>query len=126
MKNRGLKVIFDSSFLMAVAEHPTTWSEDISGELGKFEPVVLECVVDEMRRLANGEGRKARYARVALELAGGFGREPCGGAGPDDEIVSAAQGPGKAVATIDSNLLETLVALGVRVVTLRKGRVSLN
>lgn len=120
-----MKVIFDSSFLMAVVEHPTTWFEDIVERLGKFQPVVLECVQREMERLASGAGRKARSARVALDLAKGFGREPCGGASPDDEIVSVAQGGGTAVATVDSKLIKTLKALGIQVVSLRGGRVSL-
>ncbi|MDG6962113.1 MAG: hypothetical protein JRN71_06690 [Nitrososphaerota archaeon] len=41
------KVIFDSSFLMAVVERPTTWFEDIVDNIGKFQPVLLDCVRDE-------------------------------------------------------------------------------
>lgn len=110
---------------MAVVERPTTWFEDMTEELGKFEPVVLDCVIDEMMRIAKRDGKKARYARVALELTEGFVRQPCGDGKPDDEIVSAAQGGGEVVATIDSKMLETLKALGVKVVSLRTGRISL-
>ncbi len=120
-----MKVIFDSSFLMAVVEHPTSWFEDMTEELGRFQPVVLECVLGEMKRLASGEGKKARSARVALELAKGFRRQPCGGTNPDDEMVSAAGSGGAAVATTDNGLTRTLRARRVKVVGLRSGRVAL-
>jgi rRNA-processing protein FCF1 len=119
------KVIFDSSFLMAVVERPTTWSEDITEKIGRFEPVALECVLAELRRLASGDGRKGRAARVALELAEGFSRVPCGGAGPDEEIMSAALTMNAAVATADRDLVRSLGTRGVRVVGLRSGRVAL-
>ncbi len=119
------KVIFDSSFLMAVVERPTTWFEDMTQELGRFQPVVLDCVLDEMKRLASGEGKKAKSARVALELAEGFRREPCGGSSPDDEIVSAALAEAAVVATTDKELSRTLKARHVKVVGLSLGRVAL-
>ncbi len=119
-----MKVIFDSSFLMAVVERPTTWFEDITEQLGKPEPVVLDCVLVEMKRLASGEGKKARFARVALKLGEGFRREPCGGANPDDEIVSAALSEHAAVATTDRELTRNLKARHVKVVGLRSGRVA--
>jgi rRNA-processing protein FCF1 len=119
-----LKVVFDSSFLMAVVEHPTTWFEDMTDMIGKFQPVMLDCVLDEMRRLAAGEGKRARFARVALELAGGFTVERCGGGRPDDEILSAAQEGQNVVATVDSTMAKALRALGVKVVSLRGGRVA--
>ncbi|MGD0395907.1 MAG: PIN domain-containing protein [Nitrososphaerales archaeon] len=119
------KVIFDSSFLMAVVEHPTTWFEDITEMIGRFEPVALECVLAELERLASGDGKKGRAARVALELAGKFSRVPCGGAGTDEEMVSAAITMDAAVATADRDLARSLEVRRVRVVGLRSGRVAL-
>ena len=119
------KVIFDSSFLMAVVERPTTWFEDITDRIGGFEPVALECVLAELRRLALGEGRKSRAARVALELAEEFSRAPCGGARIDEEIMSAALTLDATVATADRALARSLGASKVRVVGLRSGRVAL-
>ncbi len=120
-----MKVIFDSSFLMAVVEHPTTWFEDITENLGKFQPVVLECVVEEMKRISSGEGRKARNARVALGLAEGFTIGPCGGGNTDAEIVSAALSMDAGVATADNDLVKELRARHVKVVGLSSGRVAL-
>ncbi|MGP8056967.1 MAG: PIN domain-containing protein [Nitrososphaerales archaeon] len=119
------KVIFDSSFLMAVVEHPTTWFEDITEKIGRFEPVALECVLAELGRLASGDGRKGRAARVALELAEKFSRVSCGGARTDEEIVSAAITMDAMVATADRELARSLGARKVRVVGLRSGRVAL-
>ncbi|MGD0146842.1 MAG: PIN domain-containing protein [Nitrososphaerales archaeon] len=119
------KVIFDSSFLMAVAERPTTWLEDITEVIGGFEPVALQCVLAELRRLALGNGRKSRAARVALELAEEFSRVPCGGARTDEEIMSAALTMNATVATADRDLARSLGSRKVRVVRLRSGRVAL-
>lgn len=119
------KVIFDSSFLMAVVERPTTWFEDITEKVGKFEPVALECVLAELGRLASGDRRKGRAARVALDLARGFSRVPCGEARPDEEIMSAALTMNATVATADRGLAQSLGTRNVRVVGLRSGRVAL-
>ena len=117
-------VIFDSSFLMALADKPTTWSGDILESVGKFQPVLLDCVRRELERLASGRGRKASSAKVALEIASGFEGGPCGGASVDDEIISRALTVGALVATTDSALLRSLSSAHVRAVTLRGGRVS--
>jgi rRNA-processing protein FCF1 len=119
-----LKVVFDSSFLMAVAEEPTTWFEDMVDVVGKFQPVLLSCVREELEKLASGEGRRSRSARVALEMASGFAGGGCGGAAVDDEIVSFALTEGAAVATTDAGLLESLRGARVKAITLRGGRVS--
>ena len=38
---RPRRVLFDSSFLIAVMEHPTPWQEDILEKVGAYEGVVL-------------------------------------------------------------------------------------
>jgi rRNA-processing protein FCF1 len=118
-------VIFDSSFLMAVAETPTTWFEDIVDRVGKFEPVLLDCVGEELQRLVSVKGGKSRTARVALDLSEQFGRLSCGGASVDDEIISAASNEGALVATTDAELAGAAKAAHLRVISLRKGRVGL-
>ncbi|MBI3840860.1 MAG: hypothetical protein HY297_02730 [Thaumarchaeota archaeon] len=117
------KVIFDSSFLMAVVERPTTWFEDITDELGRFEPVLLDCVASELKRLAEGEGKKARYASLALEIGAKFDSLACGGASVDDELVSAALAQRAVVATADREIGGTLRASRIRVMGLSRGRV---
>ena len=120
------QVIFDSSFLMAVAETPTTWFEDMVHGVGKFQPVLPECVRKELERLASGQGRKARTARVCLEMASDFAALPCGGAQVDDEIVSAALSSGSIVATADARLALAARGAHLRVASLRRGRLALD
>jgi rRNA-processing protein FCF1 len=120
------KIIFDSSFLMAVVEEPTTWYEDIIEKVGKFEPILPDCVRDELERLAAAQDKKARAARVSLDLVSKFARRPCGSGNVDDEIVSVALSEKALVATIDSELARSLKALHVRLISLRSGRVSLS
>ena len=119
-------VIFDSSFLMAVVESPTTWFEDISDQLGAFVPVLLDCVGRELERIASSQRARSRTARAALDMVASFSRMPCGGAGVDSEIASSALRMGAAVATTDGSLARSLASLHVRVITLRSGRVSRN
>jgi rRNA-processing protein FCF1 len=116
------KVIFDSSFLMAVAERPTQWEADIEAALGKYDPVLLRCVKDELTRMTSGKGRRPRYAKVALAIADAFSVAPCGKGGTDDEIMSWALSNGAAVATIDGDLSKALTEAHVRVISLRDGR----
>ena len=120
------KVIFDSSFLMAVVETPTTWFEDMIGAIGRFQPVLLGCVREELEGLASGQGKKSRLARVALDLASNFSGAPCGKAPVDSELQSSALASGAYVATTDSELMSSLKASHVKLVTLRRGRVALD
>ena len=111
---------------MAVVENPTTWSQDIIQSLGIFEPILPACVRDELSRLAMGQGKQGRKARVALELAANFVITSCGKAAVDDEIISAAITKGAAIATTDSDLVHSAKAAHIRVVLLRSGRVALS
>ena len=119
------EVVFDSSFLMAVVERPTTWYEDLVDKVGNFQPVLLDCVSAELQKIASGGGNRSRTARVALDLASAFKRLPCGSARVDDEIVSAAAHGEHLIATTDRELARSANAAHIPVVTLRKGRVAL-
>ena len=120
------EVIFDSSFLMAVVERPTTWYEDIVDKTGKFQPVLLDCVGAELQKLASGRGKRSRTARVALDLAFSFKQRACGSARVDDEILSAAADGRHLIATTDRELSRSARAAHIRVITLSKGRVALD
>ena len=119
-----VQVLFDSSFLMAVVEHPTTWFEDITDAVGKVRPAVLQCTLDELKRIAQKQLKRSRTAALALELAKDFTTEKSGSGRVDDEIVSHALATHCAVATIDRELIRTLRARRVRVMGLRGGRVA--
>ncbi len=110
---------------MAVVERPTTWFEDIVESVGRFQPILPECVKSELEKLAASQGKRSRSARICLELASKFEQVPCGGAKVDDEVLSAALSRNASVATTDAKLRESLRAAHVRVVTLHSGRVAL-
>jgi rRNA-processing protein FCF1 len=120
-----VEVLFDSSFLMAVAEHPTDWLDGITQLVGAVEPVVLSCTVDELRRISEGKNKKSKSAALALQLAKGFAVEPSGSGRVDDEIVSSALAKRAVVAALDRELIRTLRARRVRVVGLKQGRAAL-
>ncbi len=118
-------VVFDSSFLIAVLERPTTWYEDILEQVGRFTPVMLDRIADELEALASsGGGKKARFAGLARELGSTFTmvRGARGGT-PDDEVLSWAASNHALVATVDRQMIEHLKASRLRYVTLRGGRV---
>lgn len=117
-------VLFDSSFLMAVVEHPTTWFEDITDLVGKARPAVLKCTIDELKRITQRQLKRSRTAALALELAKEFAIEKSGSGKVDDEIVSYSLGAHCVVATVDRELVRTLRARKVRVVGLKNGRVA--
>ncbi len=109
---------------MAIVEHPTTWFEDITEKVGKVRPVTLDCVVEELKRISRRQGKRSKFASLALEFAGDFGVEPSGTGRVDDEIVSYAISKNSAVATVDGDLIKTLKARRVKVVGLKNGRVA--
>jgi rRNA-processing protein FCF1 len=120
------KVVFDSSFLIAVLEKPTTWYEDVLEKVGRFQPVILDCVKKELTRLSDGETKRSRYARLALELTKEFELGQCaGGLSVDDEITSYSKGASALVATVDGRLLSSLRKMRVGAITLNSGRVAL-
>ena len=70
------EIIFDSSFLMAVAEHPTTWREDMTESFGSYAPLLLDCVRRELVDIEVTKKGRASMARVALELSKDFAMVP--------------------------------------------------
>ena len=120
-----VRVLFDSSFLMAVAEKPTMWLDDIQQLLGSVQPTLISSTAKELSRMAAGQGRRSKSAALALELAKDFVVQPSGTGKVDDELVSSALSFHAAVATLDGELVKTLKARKVTVVGLRRGRVSL-
>ncbi len=106
-------------------EKPTTWYADIVDRVGKFEPVILECVKRELERINTGQTRRARFAGLALNSAESFRTEKCGEADVDAEITSYAKSHKSAVATTDGHMIDSLRKMKVVVLSLRSGRVAL-
>jgi rRNA-processing protein FCF1 len=122
---RKRKILFDSSFLIAVMEHPTAWERDLLGCVGYHQGVVILPVYEELVRLAGGGGRQSPFARLALQLVdeGRIALERSLGDSADEELVSYALREGAAVATVDRALIRQLRASRVGVVSLSRGRV---
>jgi rRNA-processing protein FCF1 len=119
-----------------VVERPTPWREELTEKLGAFRPVVIAAVYDELRRLEGQQGRVSKYAGLVKSMIGDghFGPEDrdhedaagdTAGTNVDDELVSTALSTGAAVATLDGELIASLRANKVPVVSLRAGRVVL-
>jgi rRNA-processing protein FCF1 len=120
-------VLFDSSFLIAIMEHPTPWREDLIEKIGGFEPVVIQPVYDELVGLSGGRDRASGYAALAKGLVDRGElviRRPKGNGKADDELISLALDGDAFVATLDKELMGQLRALHLRVVSLSGGRVS--
>lgn len=123
-----LTLLLDASFLIAVIERPTTWREDLLEKIGRFDPVVITPVYDELISLANGTNRTSGPASIARDMVDTGAlklRRGAGGRPADDELISAALEGHAAVATIDGALMKQLKALHIEVVTLSGGRVAL-
>jgi rRNA-processing protein FCF1 len=117
------EVVFDSSFLLAIVQHPTTWYEDLVERIGAFQPIILGCVYDELERIANSNTRRGRFAGLAKDIAGDFKKVNCKRDSPDDEIISYSSANRARIATIDGDLISRVKALRMQLVTLRHGRV---
>jgi rRNA-processing protein FCF1 len=116
-------VVFDSSFLLAIVENPTPWHDDIVAEIGSFRAIILDCTYEELLRIARGNSLKAKYARLAREIAKEFLRAKCYSASPDDELISYANRTRSRIATIDRDMVDRVRGLGISYVTLRRKRV---
>lgn len=121
-------VLFDSSFLIAVMEHPGPWREDMLEKIGSFQPVVIQPVYDELARLAGGKNRASRYASLAKEMVDRgelLLQKPHGSGMADDELISLALDESALVATLDAELIRQLRALRIGIIALSGGRVSI-
>ena len=128
IKRPRKRVLFDSSFLIAVMESPTPWRQDILEKLGAYEPVVIRPVYEELVGLSSKTGRSARFGALAKGLVDNgylILAEPTGNGPADDELVSSALEDGAVVATLDKRLIRQLRGAGISVISLSRGRVSM-
>lgn len=88
--------------------------------------VVLESVIEELKRLSNSlSPKRAKSAKYALEFAYGLKRIPNKqGKEVDDIILNYAYSTDSIVATMDLKLKKHLRKLGVPVISMRGKRLS--
>jgi rRNA-processing protein FCF1 len=121
MRRPNMKFLLDTNFLLIPAE----FGVDIFSELGRFgkpELFTLDLVLDELRKLASGQGKASRSARLALELVGRKGVKvmESNGSNADSEIERIAGEQEIVVCTQDRELQERLCRKGVMVVIMRQ------
>jgi rRNA-processing protein FCF1 len=120
----GVKVLFDTNFLMSVFEKPVNAVERVEELLEtKVRPIILRSQLRELEKIASSEKRHkaARIARAVLEYVKKRGFEVVDDEGEvvDDAIVEASKRGGYIVATNDRELRRRLRESGVSVVYMR-------
>ncbi len=127
---RRRRVLIDSSAVMACVEDGCDFYGSLGEVLeGEVELLVPHPVLEELRRLAGGRGRRGRLARLALALLLGGGPEwvavrvvKAEGASVDEAILRLAAEQGACILTADRELASRARALGLPTLTYVKSR----
>ena len=126
---RPRKVLFDSSFLIAVMEHPTPWQGDITGEGGRIRRGRPAARLRRAQAARGKEGEAVEVRRSSQSVWSTrerFGWSRPEGTRADEELVSHALREGAVVATIDGELIATARGPAhVEVLSLGSGRVEM-
>jgi len=115
-----VRVLIDANALMAQLQFRLDIFAELTRCIGAYEPVLLDCVRDELRGLAAGRGKEGSSARFALILA-----EKCTVADTgalegsvDEKILYFASTHGCIVFTNDRDLRIALLWRGVPVISI--------
>lgn len=112
-------VVFDTSFLLNSVKSKVDFLKDLELRLGSFKPIVTSPVLLELQKLSH----KMPEARVALQLVGLAEFEVVESAlKADDSVVKVAASMGGYLASTDKEVRKKGEEMGLRLVTLRKGR----
>lgn len=110
----GLKVIFDTSFVIYICKKPSTVFREMEDLMGKIEPVLPSPVLKELKRLA----RRKKPAKLALEALKRM--EVVEVEGPADRaIINLAKRLKVPVATLDRELTSILRKEGIPYFTVK-------
>ncbi len=116
------ELILDSSFLMVVSRSKLAETLPLESMLASYELVIPRVVVRELEKMSKGKSSKAKNARVALEMTQRCKTVESASGKADDIIMEISRNRKAAVATLDSELISSLRAMQIPVVTLRKNR----
>ncbi len=117
-----MKIMFDTNFCMV----PFEFKVDIIDELNrimpeKFEILIPDLVIFELKKISEGKGKRAIAAKSALEFIKKFKIEKVEKRGSvDDSIVYHAKERGYVLATQDKEMKKLARKLGVPVITMRQ------
>ncbi|MCE5298172.1 MAG: nucleotide-binding protein [Methanoregulaceae archaeon] len=115
-----VRVLLDANALMAQLQFRLDIFTELTQCIGGYEPVLLDCVRDELRGLAAGHGKDGSSARSALILAERCSVVETGSleGSVDEKILYYASTHGCMVFTNDRDLRTALLSHGVPVISL--------
>jgi rRNA-processing protein FCF1 len=115
-----VRVLIDANALMAQLQFRLDIFEELTQCIGAYEPVLLDCVRDELRGLAAGRGKDGSSARSALILAEKCTVVETGSleGSVDEKILYFASTHGCMVFTNDRDLRLALLSHGIPVISL--------
>jgi uncharacterized protein len=115
-----VRVLIDANALMAQLQFRRDIFAELTQCIGAYEPVLLDCVRDELRGLAAGRGKDGSSARSALILGEKCTVVETGSleGSVDEKILYFASTHGCMVFTNDRDLRLTLLSHGIPVISL--------
>ena len=115
------RVLFDANALMIPGEFGVDVFTETEMLIGRYEPITLRGVVNELEGLSQGRGRGASAARVGLRLSQRckICDNPSENMPVDDMIVTFADNCGCIVMTNDRGLKKKLTGCGIDIIVLR-------
>ncbi|MGB1586344.1 MAG: PIN domain-containing protein [Thermoplasmatota archaeon] len=111
-------LVVDTNALLLPFRDGTDLQGEVERLLGAVTWVVPSCVLDELNVLAEGNGKDARAAKMALQLATSWQHEATSLPG-DDGVLEVATRLGAAVLTDDKRLVAEAKQRGLRVLRSR-------
>lgn len=116
------ELILDSSFLMVVSRSKLAETLPLESMLASYKLIIPRVVMRELEKMSKGKSSKAKNAKVALEVTQRCETIESASGKADDIIMEISRNRKAAVATLDSELISSLRAMQIPVVTLRKNR----
>jgi rRNA-processing protein FCF1 len=115
-----VRVLIDANALMAQLQFRLDIFAELTQCIGAYEPILLDCVRDELRGLAAGRGKDGSSARSALILAEKCTVVETGSleGSVDEKILYFASTHGCMVFTNDRDLRVALLSHGISVISL--------
>ncbi|MEM0383778.1 MAG: hypothetical protein QXS57_03905 [Candidatus Caldarchaeum sp.] len=115
-----MKALVDTSFLMICAERGRNYLSLLEKKVGEvIQPVVLDSVLDEVKRISSGRGKRAMLARVAAQYVAGAEIVQAGGPA-DEALVKYSAEHMIPVVSVDSRLLRRLASAGLPYMTVSR------
>ncbi|MBN1167388.1 MAG: nucleotide-binding protein [Methanospirillaceae archaeon] len=113
-------ILFDTNGLMMASQFTLDVFEEVRWLVGTYQPVVLDGIIRELRRLGEGKGNNASAARYALKLTQDCitDHDVVEQESVDDTIIRYARDTGCIVVTNDRRLREQLLMNHIDVISL--------